>query len=170
MAEYKRSGGFGGREDRGGFSRRSDHPSFSNRNGFKDRNRKGSGRGQMFRAVCASCQKTCEVPFRPSGEKPVYCNDCFCANKGTPQNSYYSRFQTDDRHTDNFKMQLESMNAKLDKIMQVLNSDRSMISSTIKSSEDGGETAPLKKVIEKAIETAKISKKTVNKKTALKKK
>lgn len=32
---------------------------------------------QMYPAVCASCGKDTEVPFQPSGEKPVYCRDCF---------------------------------------------------------------------------------------------
>ena len=32
---------------------------------------------QMFPAVCASCGIETEVPFQPSGEKPVYCRDCF---------------------------------------------------------------------------------------------
>jgi len=31
----------------------------------------------MHKAVCDECHKTCEVPFRPSGDKPVYCSDCF---------------------------------------------------------------------------------------------
>ncbi|ODA41293.1 zinc-ribbon domain containing protein [Desulfosporosinus sp. BG] len=32
---------------------------------------------QMFPAICASCGVQTEVPFQPSGEKPVYCRDCF---------------------------------------------------------------------------------------------
>lgn len=32
---------------------------------------------QMFPAVCASCGVETEVPFQPSGEKPVYCRECF---------------------------------------------------------------------------------------------
>jgi len=39
----------------------------------------GSGRGQreMYPAICAACGKETTVPFQPSGEKPVYCRDCF---------------------------------------------------------------------------------------------
>jgi CxxC-x17-CxxC domain-containing protein len=43
----------------------------------------GGGRGfssgprQMFPATCASCGKQTEVPFKPSGNRPVYCRDCF---------------------------------------------------------------------------------------------
>jgi CxxC-x17-CxxC domain-containing protein len=39
----------------------------------------GSGRGsrEMFSATCSSCGKDAQVPFQPSGDKPVYCSDCF---------------------------------------------------------------------------------------------
>jgi len=37
----------------------------------------------MHRAVCADCGKTCEVPFRPSGGRPVYCKECFTARKNS---------------------------------------------------------------------------------------
>lgn len=49
----------------------------------KAENRSRSGGGfnrperQMFPAVCASCGKDTMVPFQPSGDKPVYCRDCF---------------------------------------------------------------------------------------------
>lgn len=41
--------------------------------------RGGFGRTEreMFPAVCAECGKTTTVPFKPNGEKPVYCKDCF---------------------------------------------------------------------------------------------
>ena len=32
---------------------------------------------KMFPVVCATCGKECTVPFEPSGEKPVYCRECF---------------------------------------------------------------------------------------------
>ncbi|MBM2824978.1 MAG: hypothetical protein HW402_642 [Dehalococcoidales bacterium] len=32
---------------------------------------------QTFPAVCAECGKETQVPFEPSGEKPVYCSDCY---------------------------------------------------------------------------------------------
>ena len=34
-------------------------------------------RAKPFKAVCASCKSACEVPFRPTGDRPVYCSDCF---------------------------------------------------------------------------------------------
>ena len=37
---------------------------------------------EMHKATCADCQKECEVPFKPSGDRPVYCKDCFSKRKG----------------------------------------------------------------------------------------
>ena len=41
----------------------------------------GGGRGredrQMFSAICDKCGAECELPFRPTGDKPVYCSNCF---------------------------------------------------------------------------------------------
>ena len=36
-----------------------------------------SGPREMFSATCSSCGREAQVPFRPSGAKPVYCSDCF---------------------------------------------------------------------------------------------
>ncbi|MBN1913206.1 MAG: hypothetical protein JW788_02280 [Candidatus Omnitrophica bacterium] len=41
---------------------------------------------RMFQAVCAECGAACEIPFRPTGERPVYCKECFSQRKqGGPQ-------------------------------------------------------------------------------------
>jgi CxxC-x17-CxxC domain-containing protein len=40
----------------------------------------GGGYGrqrEMHPATCAQCGKETEVPFLPSGDRPVYCSDCF---------------------------------------------------------------------------------------------
>lgn len=31
----------------------------------------------LYPAICSECDKECEVPFKPSGDKPVFCRDCF---------------------------------------------------------------------------------------------
>ncbi|GEM_PF-207946 len=36
----------------------------------------------LHKAVCADCHKDCEVPFKPTGERPVYCKECFSKRKG----------------------------------------------------------------------------------------
>jgi CxxC-x17-CxxC domain-containing protein len=35
----------------------------------------------LHKAICADCNKECEVPFKPSGDRPVYCKDCFSKRK-----------------------------------------------------------------------------------------
>ncbi|AFM41908.1 hypothetical protein Desaci_2999 [Desulfosporosinus acidiphilus SJ4] len=42
-----------------------------NGNGFSRQPR------EMFSAICATCGKETTVPFQPSGDKPVYCRDCY---------------------------------------------------------------------------------------------
>lgn len=38
----------------------------------------GSGRPRaMYAAVCANCGVETQVPFKPTGIRPVYCSDCF---------------------------------------------------------------------------------------------
>jgi CxxC-x17-CxxC domain-containing protein len=36
-----------------------------------------SGPREMHTVVCAACGATTEVPFKPTGTKPVYCRECF---------------------------------------------------------------------------------------------
>lgn len=79
MKNFKK-GGFGGGFKggaRGGFK-----PRF----GGSDRN---NDRPQMHQATCDECQKSCEVPFRPTGERPVYCRDCF-SSKNPEQSRDFS--------------------------------------------------------------------------------
>ncbi len=35
----------------------------------------------MFNVICADCKKECSIPFKPSGDRPVYCKDCFSRRK-----------------------------------------------------------------------------------------
>ncbi|MCF6094865.1 zinc-ribbon domain containing protein [Microaerobacter geothermalis] len=46
------------------------------RNNRRDNNSFRAPR-KMYRATCSACGASTEVPFKPSGEKPVYCRDCF---------------------------------------------------------------------------------------------
>ncbi len=36
---------------------------------------------EMFDATCSACGVATQVPFRPTAGKPVYCRDCFQANR-----------------------------------------------------------------------------------------
>ena len=48
--------------------------------GYSDRD-SGYGGGrrdvEKTRVTCDSCGSKCEVPFKPTSNKPVYCDDCF---------------------------------------------------------------------------------------------
>jgi CxxC-x17-CxxC domain-containing protein len=59
-------GGFGGGGNRGGFKQ----------GNFDDRPR------EMHKAICSECKNDCEVPFKPTQGKPVYCKECFSKRKG----------------------------------------------------------------------------------------
>ena len=37
---------------------------------------------QMYAVVCFECGKDTEIPFKPSGDRPVYCQECFAKRKG----------------------------------------------------------------------------------------
>ncbi len=40
-----------------------------------------SGPRETFKATCSDCGQECDVPFKPTQGKPVYCNECFKKHK-----------------------------------------------------------------------------------------
>lgn len=52
-------------------------------------NRGGGGRGysESFQITCANCGKTDTVPFKPRGDRPVLCSDCFKKQRDGGQQS-----------------------------------------------------------------------------------
>lgn len=77
--------------------------------------RAGSDR-PLYTAVCATCGRSCEVPFKPSYNKPVYCSQCFGKNDGAVNASHDSNH----RHNDPADEQFEILSAKLDRILDSL--------------------------------------------------
>ncbi len=63
--------------------------------------REGGGSDELFSATCSECTKRCDVPFRPSPNKPVYCSACFgmkkSANESRDSGNRNNRF---DRGSD----------------------------------------------------------------------
>jgi CxxC-x17-CxxC domain-containing protein len=105
--ERPSGGRFGGRSD----DRRGGGRSFGGgRGGF------GGGRDRrsmdMCDAVCAKCGKDCKVPFKPTGDKPVFCSDCF-EKQGNTRNPVAAGVSQE---------QFDQLNNKLDKILEILNS------------------------------------------------
>ena len=37
---------------------------------------------QLYDVKCANCGKQTQVPFKPTGDRPVYCRDCYMQKKG----------------------------------------------------------------------------------------
>lgn len=62
-------------------SRSPDRPSVGGQH-RETRQDRGPRERILYKAVCADCNKECEVPFRPSGDRPVYCKECFSSRKG----------------------------------------------------------------------------------------
>ena len=36
---------------------------------------------EMHKTTCSECKKECEVPFKPTEGKPVFCQDCYKKKK-----------------------------------------------------------------------------------------
>ncbi|MBU0757842.1 MAG: DNA-directed RNA polymerase [Nanoarchaeota archaeon] len=72
MAEYNKGGSgrsFGGKKSFG------DRKSFGEKKSYGDR---GSfGPKELHDAKCSECGQDCQVPFKPTEGKPVYCRECF---------------------------------------------------------------------------------------------
>lgn len=88
---------FGGRSKfgaksgaRGGFGK-------PQRGGFSDRGGRDFERPTMHKAICSDCGNSCEVPFRPTGGKPVLCSSCFSMQKGGERKSFGDRGDRGDR-------------------------------------------------------------------------
>ena len=46
------------------------------------------GAREMFSATCSNCGQEAQVPFQPSGDKPVYCSTCFEQRRGSRPAGY----------------------------------------------------------------------------------
>ena len=89
------------------------------RGGFRDRDSGSFGRRrpEMHEATCDKCKKQCEVPFRPTGDKPVLCSDCF-RKEGGSSSSPGSRNNSSSSGIS--QEQYKEINTKLDKILKIL--------------------------------------------------
>ena len=116
---------------------RFDNRSGDNRGSF----RRDSGRPALHDAVCNECGKDCQVPFRPSGGKPVFCSECFEKKGGgrgdnrSGRGSYKPRYGGRDSGRSSQRnvsgpdfsqltKNVEILNNKLDTIITLLGSDK----------------------------------------------
>ena len=112
-------GGFRGNRSSGrsnGFSDR--------RGGFRDRESSFERRRpEMHKVTCDKCKKQCEVPFRPTGDKPVYCSDCFRKEEfsgASSRGNFDSSSKNISTQSGISQEQFNQINKKLDKILGIL--------------------------------------------------
>jgi CxxC-x17-CxxC domain-containing protein len=122
----------GGKRFNGSSSRKFDGPKRFDRNSDRLERKfshKDSGIADkgfiLHEAVCDRCGRKCDLPFKPTGNKPIYCRSCFRQNNS--ENDFGKNFESKkfgDRHESNMPItsseELESINQKLDKIMKAL--------------------------------------------------
>ncbi len=123
MKDYK-----GNKFGKRGSARSEDRRDGGQRFGKKDferRDRPKSSAGSSFElhhAVCDKCGRDCDVPFKPTGNKPIYCRSCFREGAGSEGGKSFdrapNRFEQEASNDD-----LERINKKLDKIMKALKID-----------------------------------------------
>jgi CxxC-x17-CxxC domain-containing protein len=184
--------------DKGGAPRFGGKPSFGGRSfgGGNDRDRGGFGGGRdtdrvMYKAVCTTCGKGCEVPFRPSGDKPVYCSDCFKSqgpdNSRTFRDDRRSDFGGRDArprfeekrpyaapapvHTENYKARFDMLESKIDRILTMLSqattkpaTQEHVGTRTEKPARKEIDTVALKNTLTKVLDTTAPAKKAISKK------
>lgn len=100
----RESGRFGGGVSRfGGAGSRFERPAFDER--------------RIHQATCEKCGKSCTVPFKPTGRKPVFCSDCFGGESPAA-----TRTGGDASYEKQFKV----VNTKLDAIIKLLSAKDSL--------------------------------------------
>lgn len=67
---------------------------------------------RMFDATCDKCGKRFELPFKPTGERDVYCSECFKGDGNVPS----------PRNDNQSKEQMDLLNKKMDKVIDLLTS------------------------------------------------
>jgi CxxC-x17-CxxC domain-containing protein len=136
---FKRDGGgkFGGndRRDSGRRDFGGDRPSF------------GGGEKRMFKTICAKCNAETEVPFRPSGDKPAFCRDCFSKVGGRGAGTGAKPTGSAGPSGDVLRSELAALHEKLDLILDALYYDED-------EEEDGTVTLEAKPAVKNAPETA----------------
>ena len=45
--------------------------------GYRERRSYDRGPREMHKVICSDCGQECEVPFKPTEGRPVYCQECF---------------------------------------------------------------------------------------------
>lgn len=161
--------GGGAKREGGSYSKRPERSAGGERGGRDDR--------EMFTASCTSCGKSCEVPFRPSGDRPVLCRDCYVRKDGdAPRDDRRSDNRPPrrderapaeyptvrvDRGMEEVKQKLTTLEAKLNRILDLINPPQPRVPAPEATvSEAGLEKKVRKPKKEEATPKKKVAKKT----------
>lgn len=135
---------------------------FGGKGGFGGGGRKFGGRSdgprQMFPATCSKCGQSCEVPFKPTGERPVFCNNCFKNRDGGGGSGpkFAPRSFGGGKSTGGVggggvtKEQFDMLNSKLDRILKAVAPEVSEKSAP-KETKKLAKAAPAKKAAKKVV-------------------
>lgn len=75
--------------------------------------RRSGGNLEFTKVICSDCGVECEVPFKPTSSKPVYCSDCF-------EKKDQGGFDRPSNRNQSSNRDLDIINEKLNKIMEAL--------------------------------------------------
>ncbi len=114
----------------------------------------------MHQATCSDCGASCEVPFKPSSDKPVLCSECFGNSRGKKDNLSSSSTEILAELAE-LHEKYDLMSTKLDKVINFLES--------VHSIKEPAKKATVKKVVKKATAKKAAVKKAAVKKVAVKK-
>ncbi len=53
----------------------------SSRGGRREYRPRESRPREMYKAICSECGEECEVPFKPTEGRPVYCKECYAKRR-----------------------------------------------------------------------------------------
>ncbi len=190
MKNFNRGG------DRGGFR------SGGDRGGFRGGNRGGFGgdrggrpsfgdRPTMHKTTCSECGNVAEVPFKPTGDKPVLCSNCFGGgdrsdrSRGGDRGGRPSFGDRSSRPPQNntggdfskLKEEMSALNSKLDTLINLMKKDSQSVETTVTKEESTKKVAKrerpkageLTKAVKKAVKSEKKEATKTTKKVAKKK-
>ncbi len=95
----------------GNFNRGNKRPGSGFNRGFGNNRSSGYGnrfegrddnRPVMHKATCGECGQNCEIPFRPTGDRPVFCSDCFKNQGGSSSSNRSNNFGDGRRERSRF--------------------------------------------------------------------
>jgi CxxC-x17-CxxC domain-containing protein len=141
-----RSGGFGERRSFGSRDSSPREGGFGNRGGFGSRDsgsferrepkffgKRTTNKKDLFKVICSKCGIECEVPFKPTNNKPVFCSECFKKTDGyesrdfekkkaaqSEQIDYSEQFNELSQKFDELSERFDDFDKKITKVMNLL--------------------------------------------------